>query len=246
MPWGKPQKHGWGSTPEEEPATRFSQVIRTIISLVPGGVIRYAKDGPDDDSHTGFWLGVTPEGVAKFSIGGPAGWLKWDGTKLVVRGSLSTWSSDQGADYFAFVGRDGKFTGYLKGTDAWGHFVELAVPRSVGEAGDPSFLDLFVDGDPNAGLRLRLWTEYGGGKAASKCQLQVGNGHDVVVVSGEDDSLWVRGPVKCADPAGDTHALTRRAGDGRYVSKAAGWSGSFRTDEIATVTVVDGQITAVA
>src|SRR5512137_1085136 len=125
MSWGKLQKGGWGRTAPDEPVSRFSQIIRTIVSVVPGGVIQYAKDGPDDDAHTGFWLGVTPAGVAKFSIGGPGGWLKWDGEHLHVRGALETFAGESFPDWLAFYGADGEPAAYVMGHDAWGHQLEI-------------------------------------------------------------------------------------------------------------------------
>ncbi len=52
--------------------------------------------------------------------------------------------------------------------------------------------------------------------------------------------------VNVADATADEDALNRRTGDGRYLRKTAGWSGSFATGDGRTVTVADGQITAVA
>jgi hypothetical protein len=68
----------------------------------------------------------------------------------------------------------------------------------------------------------------------------------VFKVSKAAGDAWVRGTLNCADPAADTHAVTRRGGDARYLAKAAGWSEAFSTGEAATVTVVDGQIVSVA
>ena len=52
--------------------------------------------------------------------------------------------------------------------------------------------------------------------------------------------------VNVADATADEDALNRRTGDGRYLLQSAGWSGSFATGDGRTVTVADGQITAVA
>ena len=111
MGWGRPKRGGWGPsggtlTGEAEAVNRFSQIIRTVISVMPGGVIRYGKDGPEDDGHVGFWLGVTVDGVARFSVGGPAFWLKWDGAQLLVRGKISTLSGDNPDDRVRWVGSE--------------------------------------------------------------------------------------------------------------------------------------------
>src|SRR5512135_2428284 len=151
--WRPNKGKGWGQGQEAEPANRFTQVLRTVLEVVPGGVIRYGKSGPDDDSHTGFWLGVTAEGVAKFSIGGPGGWLKWDGAKLLIRGSLSTWTGASWPDWIEWVGGDEETVGYVCATDSWGHILEIGVPRSIG-AGDPQMIDIMADGDLDAMLRF--------------------------------------------------------------------------------------------
>ena len=127
--WRPNKGKGWGQRHEAEPANRFTQILRTVLEVVPGGVIRYGKTGPDDDAHTGFWLGVTPEGVAKFSIGGPGGWLKWDGENLHVRGALETFAGDYWPNWLAFYGADGEPAGHIMGHDAWGHQIDIATPR---------------------------------------------------------------------------------------------------------------------
>ncbi len=64
-------------------------------------------------------------------------------------------------------------------------------------------------------------------------------------VTGAVDVLFNR-VINVADATADEDALNRRTGDGRYLRKTAGWSGSFATGDGRTVTVADGQITAVA
>ena len=62
--------------------------------------------------------------------------------------------------------------------------------------------------------------------------------------SGVVDVLYNRvGNV--ADAMADGDAVSRSFGDGRYLAKSAGWSGSFAVGA-QTVTVVNGQITGVA
>lgn len=244
MPWGRPQKGGWSTGSERETGTRFSQIIRTVLEVVAGGVIRAGKVTWDDDAHTGFWLGVCSDGVARFSVGGPAFWLKWTGSELLVRGKLSTVGGDAADDRLRWIGVDGEDIAYLAATEAWGHQLEVGVPRADMN-GEPALMDLFVDGDLGASLRVRLQTERGAGAAGTKVLIQVGTGRNVLTIDG-NGNVWARGAVDCADAQDDTDAVNRRTGDGRYVAKASGWSGSFRTDEIATVTVADGQITGVA
>ncbi len=214
MAWGRIGKGGW-DVGGAEPAPRFSQVIRTVLSVMPGGVIRYGKDGPDDDGHAGFWLGVTAGKVARFSVGGPAFWLKWTGTELLVRGRLSTLGGDSADDRLRWIGADGEDIAYLAATDAWGHQLEIGAPRAD-LAGDPAQLDLFVDGDLGAAVRLRLVTERSAGVDGSRVLVQVGTGRNVLTIDG-NGNLWTRGAVDVADATADTHALNRRTADARYV-----------------------------
>lgn len=188
MAWGKPK--GW--TTADEPVNRFAQVIRTILEVMPGGVIRYGKSGPDDDAHVGFWLGVGPDKVARFSVGGPAFWLKWTGAELLVRGRLSTLGGEQADDRLRWVGVDNEDIAYVMATDAWGHQVELGIPRADA-TGDPGMLDLFVDGDLGASLRLRLRTERGAGKAGTLLQLLAGN-QEVFTIDA-DGNVYAAGKI---------------------------------------------------
>lgn len=190
MAWGKAK--GWGAGVEREGANRFTQIIRTIQEVVAGGVIRHGKSGPDDDAHAGFWLGVTNQGVARFSVGGPAFWVKWTGAELLIRGRLSTLGGDAADDRLRWLGEDGEDIAYLMATDAWGHQLEVGVPR--GDAtGDPSQLDLFVDGDFAASLRLRLKTERAAGVAGAQLQLLAGN--TTVFTIDAAGNVWAAGKV---------------------------------------------------
>ena len=51
---GPTKAGGWLSTgADEEPVSRFTQIIRTVLEVVPGGVIRAGKAAWDDDAHVG-------------------------------------------------------------------------------------------------------------------------------------------------------------------------------------------------
>jgi hypothetical protein len=63
-------------------------------------------------------------------------------------------------------------------------------------------------------------------------------------VTGAVDVLFNR-VINVADATANEDALNRRTGDGRYLRKTAGWSGSFATGDGLTVTVADGQVTNV-
>jgi hypothetical protein len=94
MPRGK--RAGWGApSPDVDGPTRWglTTVIRTILDVVPGGVIRAGKTAYSDDTNTGFWLGVDSDGYGKLNLGGPSFYLKWTGSKLEIAGSLRTKNS---------------------------------------------------------------------------------------------------------------------------------------------------------
>lgn len=65
-------------------------VIRAILEVVPGGVIRAGKTAYADDAFVGFWLGVDSDGAAKFNLGGSSYYLKWTGERLEIAGGLKT------------------------------------------------------------------------------------------------------------------------------------------------------------
>ena len=97
MSWltGK-NRAGWGApSGDDESPTRWglTTVIRTILDVVPGGVIRAGKTEYADDTHTGFWLGVDSDGLAKLNLGSGTFYLKWTGTDLQIAGSLRTKNS---------------------------------------------------------------------------------------------------------------------------------------------------------
>ena len=93
MSWGK-KKAGWGDEAEGESSYSFnvSGIIKGILEVVPGGVIRAGKTAYADDTHVGFWLGIDADGLAKLNIGGVvagvARYLKWTGATLEVAGNI--------------------------------------------------------------------------------------------------------------------------------------------------------------
>jgi hypothetical protein len=96
MPWSTRKPGGWGpSEGDDESPTRWglTTVIRTILDVVPGGVIRAGKTAYTDDTNVGFWLGVDSDGLAKLNLGGASFYLKWTGTDLQIAGSLRTKNS---------------------------------------------------------------------------------------------------------------------------------------------------------
>jgi hypothetical protein len=96
MPWNTRKPGGWGpSEGDDESPTRWglTTVIRTILDVVPGGVIRAGKSAYTDDTNVGFWLGVDSDGLAKLNLGSADFYLKWTGTALQIAGSLRTKNS---------------------------------------------------------------------------------------------------------------------------------------------------------
>jgi hypothetical protein len=97
MPWTPRRRATTWTTADEDPEspTRWglTTVIRTILDVVPGGVIRAGKETYDDDTHTGFWLGVDTDGLGKLNLGNANFYLKWTGTALQIAGSLRTRNS---------------------------------------------------------------------------------------------------------------------------------------------------------
>lgn len=250
MSWGKPRKGGWSATGAEEPVTRFTQIIRSIVQVMPGGVIRYGKTGPDDDAHTGFWLGVTTDGVARFSVGGPGFWLKWDGSAVQICGYIVIPANPDNNTWLSWRGDDGEPCGYVHSWDSgsW-HMMELGLPIPHHPDGW-GVIDVFADGDFGKSLRLRLITKRGQPAEEQKMTLLIGNMESFYVDGNRN--AWLDGRFAAAAAVNAGELVNLGQADARYVAKSAGWSGSFRTDEAAgiagaaTVTVVNGQITAVA
>ena len=83
------KNRGWGQV-EEQAASVVYQVIRAVLEVAPGGVIRAGKTGYADDAGAGFWLGVGADGVARLNVGDAAHYLKWTGTRLEIAGGVRT------------------------------------------------------------------------------------------------------------------------------------------------------------
>jgi hypothetical protein len=99
MSWGR-RKTGWGDDAEGEGEARYSfnvsGIIKTILEVVPGGVIRAGKTTYADDAHVGFWLGVDHDGLAKLNLGGKTFYLKWTGSELLIAADGSGLTSIDG------------------------------------------------------------------------------------------------------------------------------------------------------
>ncbi len=253
MTWRPPSSNsGWRKTAEEA-AGRFTYIIRTTLQIVAGGILRYAKT-TWDDTRAGFWLGVDSAGVPRFHIGNTSKALLWDGTDLTVKGDLQTptvtiddaglaiLAGDDTPNWLRFVDTDGAGIMHLSVADAPASpWAALAVARPA--SGHTGYLDLELDGSLGDNVRIRLTTLYGTSGSA-RIQFQIGN-QTVLELAPLTISAKLRRITNLGDATADTDALNRQTADARYPLKSAGWSGTFRTDEISTITVTDGQITGV-
>ncbi len=259
MTWQPDPRTGWGRVAESIGA-RTLLVLRSVLQVAPGGIIRFGKTAYSDDTHRGFWIGVDGNGAAQLNIGGPDRSLKWTGSDLVIRGAfytptvamdeagLALREGDGMSNRLRYVTAEGEDVAALQATADGGPWVSLATAQPA--PAENGRLDLEVDGDFGANVRLRLETTKGGGAASSRMQVQVGN-QTRVEVDGAG-RLSAAGGLAAGgqrisvvgDAAADDDALNRRTGDSRYLSQAAGWTGSLAVGA-QTVSVVDGQITGV-
>lgn len=214
MTWGKLGPKGWGSHKDDTSSGQsgFTQIIRAIVEVVPGGVIRAVKRAFADDDGAGWWLGVDSDGVAKLNIGDGTQFLKWTGERVSVRGDL------------ALQALLGKYDG---GGVVW-----------EDAAGDP-VLTIGAEVDLGAITRLVIDGQHAAG-------LRISSSGSLTLVSDEGavDVLFCR-LANVGDATADGDAVSRSFGDGRYLAKGAGWTGTL-TVGTQTVTVVNGQITGVA
>ena len=90
MTWGRVGPKGWGSNKDDAGDLQggITQIIRTVLEVVAGGVLRAVKRAYSDDTNAGWWLGVDTDGDAKLNIGDGDQFLKWTGEQLSVRGDL--------------------------------------------------------------------------------------------------------------------------------------------------------------
>ena len=94
--FGKKSRGAWSNHADEPPSRySFTGIIKAIIEVVPGGVLRAGKTAYSDDANVGFWLGVDTDSLAKFNIGSSTFYLKWTGSELHVKGTI-TWAGGKG------------------------------------------------------------------------------------------------------------------------------------------------------
>ena len=97
---------GWAGREEEEPGRSggIRAVVRQILEVVPGGILRAGKT--IFGAGSGWWIGRDVDGAGKVDIGSPTRYLRFDGENL-------TWASDHTA-----LEADGTLTavnGYFSG-----------------------------------------------------------------------------------------------------------------------------------
>ncbi len=237
-------------------ARRLQGVIGTILEMAVGGVIRAGKT-TYSDTAVGFWLGVDEDGLAKFNVGGSSIYMRWSGSVLEVAGII-TWSGgrldddgiqiDTASSIFPTGGQ--KVSWEIEGADE-------QIGIWAGYNAEPSFdadryCDLYIklkppshfDSSDWAGIHFMTMNPAGTGYTAMLDMGQV-SGTLGFRFNYRDVALTGYRLREVGDATAATDALNRQTGDGRYLQQSAGASGTFTTADGKTVTVTDGQITAI-
>jgi hypothetical protein len=164
---------------------------------------------------------------------------------------LAIRQGDDSSNQVRFVDAEGVACAAVQATGDGSPWLVLATAQPD-QPGDAGRLDLEVDGDMAANVRLRLETTRGAGAASSVVQVQIGNVDRLRVTDGAP--AWARHGfdanseriVNVADATAGTDGLNRQSGDARYLRAATGWSGTFATGDGRVVTVTGGQMVGVA
>lgn len=130
----------------------FTGIIKGILEVVPGGVLRAKKTAYSDDANTGWWIGVDTDGLAKLNIGNASWYLKWTGTKIELKGDISFASPESVSAEYAIK--------WLSGT---------TVVAYVGAwlATGANYLRVFVDNVSGHDAKIEMWTSAGAGHSSS-------------------------------------------------------------------------------
>ena len=121
MSWRPSKQGGWGKGGDLKPA-RFTQILRAVLEIVPGGVIRAGKTAYRDDTNVGFWIGIDADGLAKINIGGASNYFKWSGTGLEVAGLITGTMAISGGSFEWAGGKgvaDGTGIRFVDGSAYW-------------------------------------------------------------------------------------------------------------------------------
>ena len=195
MSWGK-RKSGWSDDDEGEVRYSFnvSGIVKGILEVVPGGVLRAGKRAYADDARVGFWLGVDTDGLAKLNLGGATSYLKWTGARLDIAGGLRTKngyvqivdeSSEAYGEGIRLLIEDWLTSGSLRWDDAQGRMgAVLAASRN---------------GSDSTHLALNVYPRVSGpGRTATyevavfaKAHDQGGTSSGIAITS--EGSVWLRG-----------------------------------------------------
>ena len=239
---------------------RLQGVIGSILEMAVGGVIRAGKQTYGDTS-VGFWLGVDDDGLAKFSIGNNIYFLQWTGTLLelgfgasgiviggngLTLGVPSSYAETSAVTWKYGADRVGDL--YATLLDYVPESSVVLIARDV--SGYNTLMDVRAENGAGTHSTARLVAKAGYTTAHVRAEV-VGMSGFVYITAA---NIQITGTVslggtyritQIADATDATDALNRQTGDGRYLQQSAGASGSFTTVDGKTVTVVDGQITAI-
>jgi hypothetical protein len=272
--WSSPKRGGWGQSCEAVHIS-FTQVLRTILEVVPGGVIRAGKASYADDRAVGFWLGIDTDGAAKLNIGGAANYLKWTGRQLLVYGSLRAGAGEVMVDIsdgvkivegigqancVSWVNAAAAVKAHVYCVRDAGSQVRTLYVRVEPEPGEDAQVALQAYAPPETSDLVELYLVsqqttpgprsfaalVGGDQFAG---LRIGKLADGTVPAAMldvgGDGVF-SGRVGVAAATTGGDALNRDTADGRYVQARMGWSGTLASGDGRTLTVVHGQITGVA
>lgn len=66
---------GWSKTPDPTPTLKH--ILRTIMQVVAGGIVRGGDKQDWGDSQSGFWLGVDAQNTPRFDVGDTNSYFRW-------------------------------------------------------------------------------------------------------------------------------------------------------------------------
>jgi hypothetical protein len=179
-------------------------VLRAVLEVVPGGVLRAGKTSYDDDAHAGFWLGTDADGVARCNLGSAEYYVKWTGDRLELAGGLRTrhgyvqvvdespedygegitllqgaWLASGALRWRASAGGVGAFLTANHNGDAGTAVLLHAYPRATG-AGNTAGIALVAHDRAYGDAGGNAWTLAlsSAGELATTAALRVGGGRD--------------------------------------------------------------------
>ena len=137
--------------------------LGSTINMAAGAINLFGGKTSSTDTSTGYYLG-TEGGVAKFSIGNAASWLKWDGTNLNYTGAVNGDRTIHGTIYGAGGTNIESGTGFTVAYTALGHYqINFTTPFATGS--QPTCIVNPLD--------ARGYTAYVTGYGAGYCQFSL-------------------------------------------------------------------------